>query len=407
MSSIIDRAQASSKVAEDVSLSLGQRATRSLEALSGLVLSDLNETVQAKFEAELVPVTWILSSHRNELESGENKLTDGESEEILRRVGIANRLCIDSETERVLGELRSPGWQLPVAAIEEVRKHPGIFAPLLLQSLEHVAARIREGEKSFDSISFFAMFLLIELKVDEAFPVLMDILKLPGDAAFDVFGDAISELTPILLAQFSDGKLDTIDQVVRDPTINFYVRWVATNAHAILVRDKVITRERAIEALLENFELCRGNRDYEMLAPLACALSGLAAQSALETIRSAFSEELIDRSVVDLGSIEKAIAGGEATFERTLGRLRHVGGLDTIQELSKWAAFQEPIPLRPSKPTVVAPKTQQRNAKPNDRLDQRLGTQSSAAIRSGKKAGRNDLCPCGSGKKYKKCCGSR
>jgi uncharacterized protein YecA (UPF0149 family) len=23
------------------------------------------------------------------------------------------------------------------------------------------------------------------------------------------------------------------------------------------------------------------------------------------------------------------------------------------------------------------------------------------------KAGRNDLCPCGSGKKYKKCCGAR
>ena len=26
-------------------------------------------------------------------------------------------------------------------------------------------------------------------------------------------------------------------------------------------------------------------------------------------------------------------------------------------------------------------------------------------VRVGKKIGRNDLCPCGSGKKYKKCCG--
>ena len=26
-------------------------------------------------------------------------------------------------------------------------------------------------------------------------------------------------------------------------------------------------------------------------------------------------------------------------------------------------------------------------------------------IRSGKKVGRNDPCPCGSGKKYKQCCG--
>jgi len=27
-------------------------------------------------------------------------------------------------------------------------------------------------------------------------------------------------------------------------------------------------------------------------------------------------------------------------------------------------------------------------------------------VRSGEKVGRNDPCPCGSGKKYKKCCGA-
>jgi preprotein translocase subunit SecA len=30
---------------------------------------------------------------------------------------------------------------------------------------------------------------------------------------------------------------------------------------------------------------------------------------------------------------------------------------------------------------------------------------SAAPVRKGDKIGRNDLCPCGSGKKYKKCCG--
>jgi preprotein translocase subunit SecA len=29
----------------------------------------------------------------------------------------------------------------------------------------------------------------------------------------------------------------------------------------------------------------------------------------------------------------------------------------------------------------------------------------SSTVVKGKKIGRNDLCPCGSGKKYKKCCG--
>ena len=33
-------------------------------------------------------------------------------------------------------------------------------------------------------------------------------------------------------------------------------------------------------------------------------------------------------------------------------------------------------------------------------------SRSSQTITKGKKVGRNDSCPCGSGKKYKKCCGA-
>ncbi|MCL4854584.1 MAG: SEC-C domain-containing protein, partial [Bryobacteraceae bacterium] len=34
------------------------------------------------------------------------------------------------------------------------------------------------------------------------------------------------------------------------------------------------------------------------------------------------------------------------------------------------------------------------------------GAAGSQPVLKGKKVGRNDPCPCGSGKKYKKCCGS-
>ena len=33
------------------------------------------------------------------------------------------------------------------------------------------------------------------------------------------------------------------------------------------------------------------------------------------------------------------------------------------------------------------------------------GSRTKQPVRSGKKPGRNDPCPCGSGLKYKKCCG--
>jgi uncharacterized protein len=38
--------------------------------------------------------------------------------------------------------------------------------------------------------------------------------------------------------------------------------------------------------------------------------------------------------------------------------------------------------------------------------DRRVAAEGGAPVRPGPKVGRNDPCPCGSGKKYKKCCGA-
>lgn len=80
-------------------------------------------------------------------------------------------------------------------------------------------ARVRNGEKSEGDTSFFALFLLTELKVDEAFPILRDALRLPGEGPFELFGDAVHELVPPLLAQFSHGNIDSIGEIVGDPNI--------------------------------------------------------------------------------------------------------------------------------------------------------------------------------------------
>ena len=40
-----------------------------------------------------------------------------------------------------------------------------------------------------------------------------------------------------------------------------------------------------------------------------------------------------------------------------------------------------------------------------ERIDTMKETRVEQVIRKGQKIHRNDLCPCGSGKKYKKCCG--
>ena len=99
--------------------------------------------------------------------------------------------------------------------------------------------------------------------------------------------------------------------------------------------------------------------------------------------------------LVGLADVEKYIAEGEAGFLRWQSHCEPTGIADTIAELETWAAFRKEPP-----PRTPTPASRPRLAPPSGSLPPppKLPT---------RRVGRNALCPCGSGKKFKKCCGSR
>ena len=82
---------------------------------------------------------------------------------------------------------------------------------------------------------------------------------------------------------------------------------------------------------------------------------------------------------------------GFEMFSEMIGRIKS----DTVERLFKIQVVkEEPVPQRqPVMPRAI-------------RLNRGEATASKPVQNSEKKVGRNDPCPCGSGKKYKKCCGS-
>jgi uncharacterized protein YecA (UPF0149 family) len=63
---------------------------------------------------------------------------------------------------------------------------------------------------------------------------------------------------------------------------------------------------------------------------------------------------------------------------------------DAVSEMEHWACFSQrkPKPIQPSSPPLL------------------LSTDTNQAPVLRAKVGRNEPCPCSSGKKYKKCCGA-
>jgi hypothetical protein len=102
-----------------------------------------------------------------------------------------------------------------------------------------------------------------------------------------------------------------------------------------------------------------------------------------EELTEAFHEGLIDEWYIDRAFIRGKLVRGK---ERVLAELQNDrNGLihDTIRELEWWACFR-PVP-------------QHQPASEHQHINQPVRKQN---------VGRNAPCPCGSGKKYKKCCGS-
>ena len=82
-------------------------------------------------------------------------------------------------------------------------------------------------------------------------------------------------------------------------------------------------------------------------------------------------------------------------FEEMMGRI----DVETVRYL---------FLIQPAKPEEEAREIERRQRRVQQQLQYQAGPAQAEApkpVRAGAKVGRNDLCPCGSGKKYKKCCG--
>ncbi|MCA9217126.1 MAG: DUF1186 domain-containing protein, partial [Planctomycetales bacterium] len=395
MSDIIDKAQATLEIVEDSSLPAWQRVSPALSELSGLTFSDLAPAKKQEFERQLAPVNVILADHRIETLDAYERLSNSAAADILSRIQAAVRLCFESEAERIMSELDSAGRKLPVEAIKEVRAHRDILVPYLIASLENAMSTVRDRKELDEEASFFAVFLLVEMEIEEAYPVLLDLFRLPGTLTEQVLGDGAHDLAGSILAVCSRGDISIIDEIIADRNIDMFQRWSVMHTYINLVRDKTIDRQQAINSLLHQLQVCIRDDDHDLITPLVCELGDLAAEDALETIRVAFERGLVDESVVSLESIESEIASPSETLDRTFGNCCPTGISDTIDDLSWWASFREE-PSHPGKPPEISSVVPRPHFTLRDHATTGPGT-----IRVGAKVGRNDPCPCGSGKKYK------
>ncbi|MBV5272880.1 MAG: DUF1186 domain-containing protein [Lamprocystis purpurea] len=293
-----------------------------------------------------------------------------------------------------------PGRFPRTALIEAVEQQQAV-TPLLLDELrrqidaEFAPAIATNGYWRHH----FAIYLLAYFREPAAYPLFVQMGALPGETLFDAIGDTVAENFGCQLAAVCHGDTRGIERLIEDPTLNEYVRTAALSALEILFAIGELDRD-ALQNRLGRFAtrwLDAAEAEEEpsdatawVWATLVWLAARIDAQELVPLIDRAFELQLVDDS----------LDGGAERFERVMAEHRnrpkpyepsHEVRLPghPVEELERWYCFQAPT---------------QRIPKNSDRRP--VVPQVPAPARAATKVGRNEPCPCGSGKKYKKCCGN-
>jgi HEAT repeat protein len=272
-------------------------------------------------------------------------------------------------------------WESLMSHAGEVKAmHAGGFDRRISERLIEVLARTPEmfadrvmailRDKSItDWREIFAVRLAGEMRWQPAVPVLVEKLHIDTDYLLDCVNDALVRIGDLIAVHL-------IAQGFADASWNF--RLFATNP---LGRFK----HAETEAIL--LRLLKGEPDRAVRTHLACSLCDICTTNpdALHALSRLAAEGAYDPSVVDLEEL-----------------------LLTVGEMVGY----EPPEAPQWRLAVAARRVQQSQARANferlvrqsadDGEDEMLPT--SPIVRTEPKIGRNDLCACGSGKKFKKCC---
>lgn len=401
MSELLRRVEKARRLAGDLTLPKHQRLWQGLESFSGLEITDIDGAVWEPLEAALAQVNSLFADYDLEDVDDPQSMDEADVELGLGILQAAASSAIEGELDRIVAELAEATRKLPVDTIREAREHRDLMVPRLIRVLREATAAARAGDVPKGKAHFFALFLLSEFKAAEAFPAILAAMALPARLPFALFGDAVTSVFARILAQFAGDSPEFLDALIANRGLDECLRWEVAHCYIHLVRDGRLPRSMAVQRLQGHLRQAVDQEDVAVISPLITVLMDLSPSEALTDILEAYDRGLVETHMVAREDVEKSVAEGDAEVQRTLARCPPTGIEDTIEELQSWAAFQERPAESPRKQAVPRPHSRVVPA------SQDLKQVKEPAMAKRSHIGRNDPCPCGSGKKFKKCCGSR
>ena len=329
------------------------------------------------------------------------------------------------------------------SAVRWLRRHREESTPKLMQILKE-AATFRDDETDevwlHSDAHDIAAALLTEFNFADALPVILEGVCHPNLEVVNRFPQLIDEYLDQIVGRLADNP-DAIRRLAENPNVDEDVRTELVDGIYWMIIEGKLTRESAIEYLRSWMNQAIEDSDEALTTTIVLVLLDLEAKEAESDIRRAFGQDCIDEERLCEEEVDEWLEDPDVDFREELESRRRARRIEnSVIEVRSWQGDRD------DESEGYEPEDFDEDDGDEDGFDERAprlfppgrdlesaieyarGLESIRLMRlseqtrqhdpedfynpapvetirtADSKVGRNDLCPCGSGRKYKKCC---
>jgi hypothetical protein len=317
---------------------------------------------------------------------------------------------------QILQQLESVGVQANFgpyeAALRAAIAQQDAITPDLIAAIERVAADPKPFlEHPERCLHLFSIYLLAQFREPRALDCFVRFFSLPGEQPLDLTGDLVTEGGAVVLASVCGGNPEPLIRLALDESVNEFVRGQCILALLVQSVWSERSREPVIADLRNLFSSLAKPGNGFVWAELVGAVDNFNALELLPEVRQAFAEGLVDETIITLADIEPAQKHRPRSYplltDEEQFRLftEYNQPIDAIAACSDWLCFDDEPELSSEPDQDEDTDCGTLQGEPPSLPQEPERWEPPQPYVAPPKIGRNDPCPCGSGKKYKKCCG--
>ena len=274
---------------------------------------------------------------------------------------------------------------LPEAAIRAAAKRRDRVAPAFVSFIEGYLAAPPDTRESTSSL-FFMFHMLGEYREKSAYRPLARLLSCDPDEINAILGDATTATSHRVMAAVFDGDPAPLFEIIENEDADEFVRSRMCEALAMVTLRGELDRDKAALFLRDCFMNLRPQAMNFVWNGWQSAIAMLGLSEFTSIVEKAFRRGFVDRQWLHFEDFRQDLKYWRKHPGEPLPSAADDFALfgDTIDELSDWPWYSEDVkePWLPEGGSLFG----------------------EPAVNPFKGVGRNDPCPCGSGKKFKRCC---